>query len=83
MDEDFAGIYEKYYTESEILDLVTFYKSSTGKKVIEKAPEMQGEIMTIVMQKFIPEIRKNVTEMAMKVKDELEKRNAALKKEKN
>jgi len=83
MDEDVAGIYEKYYTEKEIQDLVTFYKSSTGRKVIEKAPEMQGEIMTIVMQKMMPEIRKNTTEMAIKLKEELEKRNAALKKEKH
>jgi hypothetical protein len=73
MDEDIAGLYEKYYTENEIKDIIVFYKSTTGQKLIKKMPEMQKEIMTIMMQKFMPEIKKNVTEMVMKMKDKQHK----------
>jgi len=77
MDEDISKIYEKYYTESELQDLVVFYKSSTGKKVIEKMPEMQAEITTIVMQKLLPEIKRNATAMVIKMKGDYLKRNPA------
>lgn len=73
MDEDIAGLYEKYYTENEIKDIIVFYKSPTGQKLIEIMPEMQKEIMTIMMQKFLPEMKKNVIEMVTKMKDKQHK----------
>lgn len=38
-------IYSKHLEEKEVDDLITFYKSPTGKKLIEKLPTMLGESM--------------------------------------
>lgn len=53
MDEDMVGIYDKYYTQQEIKDLIRFYKSKTGQKYLNKAPDIQNEIMSIVKAKYM------------------------------
>lgn len=73
LNEDVVALYDKFYTENEIKDIIVFYKSPTGKKLIEKMPEMEKEIMGIVMQKFMPEMKKNIQEMAQKKKNETTK----------
>jgi len=43
-------IYDKYFTHDEIKQLIKFYESPVGKKSVEKAPLMMGEIMTVSQQ---------------------------------
>jgi len=38
-------IYEKYYTEADIDQLIVFYKSPIGKKMIQTMPLVMGESM--------------------------------------
>jgi len=57
LNEDMIGLYDKYFTESEIKDLVTFYKSPAGKKMIAVMPDLNKEMMMILIKKYIPEIR--------------------------
>jgi hypothetical protein len=39
-------IYEKYYTETDINQLITFYNSPIGKKMIATMPQIMQESMT-------------------------------------
>jgi len=55
MEEDMVGIYDRYYTQQEIKDLIRFYKTKTGQKLINTAPEIQNEIMSIVQAKCMSE----------------------------
>lgn len=73
LNEDIVGLYDKFYTENEINDLITFYRTPTGQKIIKTTPEMQKEIMLLVMKKFMPEMKKNIQEMALKTKSEAKK----------
>jgi len=68
LDEDLVVIYDKLFTENEIKDLIVFYNTPTGKKMIEKQPEMQMEMTRILMQKYIPELQKNIADSALKLK---------------
>jgi hypothetical protein len=52
MDEDMVALYDKYYSQKEINDIIRFYKSTTGQKMITTTPELQKEIMKIVQTKF-------------------------------
>ncbi|GEM_PF-343385 len=61
MYEDMVGIYDKYYTQNEIKDLIKFYKSKTGKKLLNLTPEIQNDIMKIVQTKYLGEFMKNFT----------------------
>ena len=40
-------IYSKHFTEQEIVDLLNFYNTSTGKKMIDKMPVILQESMEI------------------------------------
>ena len=50
-------IYLKYYTEKEIQDMITFYKSDSGRSMIEKMPKVMSESVLLLhqmMQGFSP-----------------------------
>lgn len=68
LNEDVVVIYDKLFTDNEIKDLIVFYNTPTGKKMIEKLPEMQKEITNMLMQKYMPELQKNIKEFALKMK---------------
>ena len=56
-------VYSKHFTEQEIVDLLNFYNTSTGKKMIEKMPAILEESMDIG--------RKWGIELAQKIEKEI------------
>jgi hypothetical protein len=69
-------LYDKYFTEDEIKDLIVFYKSHTGKKTTEVLPKMFGESMTNTMIAIKPKVLEIVAQLVneetARVKKELE-----------
>lgn len=59
IDEDMVGIYDRYYTKKEIKDLIRFYKTKTGQKLINSAPDIQNELMSIMQAKYMSEFMKS------------------------
>ena len=57
IDDLMIPIYDKHFTDSEIRDLVTFYRSPVGQKVITSMPELMMETMTGFMEKLGPKLR--------------------------
>ena len=54
------SIYGKHFTDTEIRDLIKFYKTDTGKKTLEKLPVIMQESMAISQQalaKVLPQIQ--------------------------
>lgn len=43
----FIPVYEKNYTHPEIIELIKFYESPTGKKMVEKTPSIMTESMIL------------------------------------
>ncbi|WP_321479471.1 DUF2059 domain-containing protein [uncultured Bacteroides sp.] len=62
VNEDMVTLYDKYYTQKEIDDMIRFYKTETGKKMIEKSPDIQNEMMVIMQTKFMPKMNKVIKE---------------------
>jgi hypothetical protein len=58
IDEDMVAIYDKNFSETEIKDFIAFYQSSSGQKLVNTQPELQKELMTVFVQKYLPEIQK-------------------------
>lgn len=56
-------LYDKYYTESELRDLIAFYKSPTGKKLIETAPQLFAESMERTSRILLPKLEQVMTEI--------------------
>lgn len=59
---ELVAIYDKYFNHKEILDLIKFYESETGQKMIQVTPDVSKDLMTVVMQKYIPEYQKKITD---------------------
>jgi hypothetical protein len=67
---EFAAIYSKYYTNEEIADILKFYESETGKKVLKTMPQVSAEAAQIgfrtiqeLMSEFFPaESKKSETQ---------------------
>lgn len=71
-----VDLYDKYFTEDEIKDLIVFYKSHTGKKTTEVLPKMFAESMTNTMDAIKPKVLEIVAQLVneetARVKKELE-----------
>jgi hypothetical protein len=70
INEDMVVIYDKYFSQAEVDDFIRFYKTPAGQKFIKMTPTIQGDLMNIMMQKYMPEMTKSiataVTEIATK-----------------
>lgn len=66
---DLVAIYAETFTTSELNELVAFYKSKTGRKVIEVMPVL----MTKGAQMGISRVQSNIAELQEMIKVEAEK----------
>lgn len=58
MVEDISySLYDKYFTENELRDLIAFYKSPTGQKTISVMPSLMTDVMTDVQKAFLPKMQ--------------------------
>lgn len=66
---ELVNIYEKHFTHEEIKDLITFYESPTGKKILEKSPEITKELMISITTKYMPEFQMSLTKKLEELKE--------------
>jgi uncharacterized protein len=70
------SIYDKYFTEGEIKDLIAFYSSPTGKKSIELMPKLFADSMTKTAELITPKLQQIMKEI---MDEELKKLDEELK----
>jgi len=63
LEEISYPIYDKNFTETELRELTAFYRTPTGRKIIEVAPKMMGEAMTAFSEKFTPKVQEFMKEV--------------------
>lgn len=68
ISNDYPAIYDKYFSEQEIDDLILFYKSPTGQKYLQAMPDVQKDLMTAMMTKYIPGFQQKVEEKKKELK---------------
>ena len=56
--------YAKYYSVQEIKDLTTFYRSPTGRKFIEVQDQVGRDVVSGLMQKYMPQSIRATREQA-------------------
>ncbi len=67
MEPAYVEIYARNFTEEQIDDIVTFYKTPTGAAMLEKLPAITTEGMQAAQAKMItlqPQIRKMIEDFA-------------------
>jgi hypothetical protein len=63
MEDISFSLNDKYFSESELRDLVEFYKSPTGKKTIEILPQLLTESMTKTSEVLLPKVQQIIDEL--------------------
>jgi hypothetical protein len=66
-------LYDKFYTESELKDLIAFYKTPTGQKSISIQPQLTGEGAARTMDYLMPKMQKITREMSDELEGEIKK----------
>lgn len=59
INEDMVQLYDKYFSEKDIKEMNAFYKSDAGKRMIQVTPDLNKEMMMIMMTKYLPEMQKS------------------------
>jgi len=60
-------VYQKHLTKGDIDELVAFYSTPTGQKLIKELPEISAE----AMQKMMPMLRKSIDRMTQQIQEEI------------
>lgn len=66
MKEPMTKIYDDVYSEAEIRELIEFYESPIGQKMIQKMPELMQASMQMsqqMIQGFIPKLQNIIAEL--------------------
>lgn len=71
VEEVYYPLYDKYFTEEELEDLIVFSKSSTGQKWIKVAPQLMQESMQRSSELINPKIIQLVNEILQEEKERL------------
>ena len=70
--EDYINLYVDVFTESELRELIRFYQTPLGQKLIEKTPVLMQRTMLLTQQKMMrvmPEIQAISREMKQELKE--------------
>jgi hypothetical protein len=62
--KDFTAVYRKYFTDSEINDLINFYKTEVGTKALKNAGPLAAEIGMILQPALAPFTQKIIQEFS-------------------
>ncbi|WP_017304975.1 DUF2059 domain-containing protein [Spirulina subsalsa] len=49
-------LYNKYYTEGELRDLIAFYQTPTGQKTVQVMPQMTQDSMRLFNELILPDV---------------------------
>lgn len=60
VNEEMISIYDRHFSGEEIKDLIKFFESPTGKKMLEKTPEITKDLMDSMMSKYMPEFQEKL-----------------------
>ena len=78
MKDDLAKLYAKHYTTKEIKDIIKFYKTKTGKKVLKNFGKLSYEGQMITREK----LQLHIDELRVILKKAIDDKEASIKKNK-
>jgi hypothetical protein len=54
LNKEMVPLYDKHFTHSEIKDLIAFFESGTGKKMLEVTPALTSELTQRMADHYLP-----------------------------
>jgi len=66
---DLVPIYQKYFTKSDVDAIAAFYQSPSGRKFVEKTPEIMGEFMAVLLPRMQAKIKPIIDKYQKEMED--------------
>lgn len=79
MQEVALQVYDKNFTEPEMQDIITFYKTPTGKKTLQALPAVMSESMEMTTKLITPPLSDIMKQVMEEERDRLRSSDAATK----
>ena len=64
LEEIALSTYDKHFSENELREMIAFYKTPTGQKMISSSPKVMQEVMTAISEKISPKVLELVKEIS-------------------
>lgn len=74
IEEISSSLYDQYFTEGELIDMVAFYKTPTGKKTLAVLPEYFAASIRLTSEKLMPVITPIVMEIVEEQKGKIKRK---------
>ena len=68
IDYDLVQIFDNYFSQDEILELLKFCNTTAGQKLIKLIPEIQKDLMDKVISKYGPDLQKKLLDKLNEIK---------------
>jgi uncharacterized protein len=79
MNEMMLVVYDKFFTLEELKDLLVFYKSPTGQKMLKLMPDIAAESMKVTQEKLLPKLLNALKEIEQEDRRDIEQKIDAKK----
>ena len=66
---DLVPIYQKHFTKNDVDAITAFYRSPSGRKLVEKTPEIMGEFMAVLMPQMQAKIKPIIDKYQKEMED--------------
>jgi hypothetical protein len=83
INETIYPLYDKFYSEQELRDIIIFYRSATGQKVIETLPQVFAESQIAAREKLLPQMISIIQEILQEELAKVAPPSRAVKKRNN
>ena len=77
-EEITGAVYGKYFSETEISDLIAFYKSNTGQRMLQSMPQMVTESMERSQELIMPIMKDLMNDASTEETQKFQKEVAAI-----
>lgn len=67
IEEESVNIYDKYLTHNEVKELIKFYKTPAGKKLIQVTLDISSDSMKAMSEKYLPEFQEKLKVKMMEI----------------
>ena len=74
---DMVPVYQAHLTESDLDQVIAFYSSATGQRLLKEMPAMTAEAMRVSYSRLQPEIEKMMKNMNENIKQMAEQPDGA------
>jgi uncharacterized protein len=73
LERVYYPIYDQYFTEADLRDLVTFYKTPIGQKLISISPQLSATSQKLTFEVIMPRLSEIIGRMIQKEMDSINK----------